>query len=146
MYQNSTGIASQPKELVAQINEHAQLDAQRWFAEEAADYLRFQTGVLRKHCGNRQWITSNLCTVQRGELALLEKILRSSPDTPSGARQFERSLPASGLRRGDVLLAVFIAASTASGLDGIAARPGELGRGQPATTPSAIHLGSCARR
>ena len=46
-------------EQVAQINEHAQLDAQRWFADEAADYLRFQAGVLRKYCGKRQWITSN---------------------------------------------------------------------------------------
>ncbi|MBP8303337.1 MAG: beta-galactosidase [Phycisphaerae bacterium] len=46
-------------ELVAQINEHALLDSQRWFAEETADYLRFQTGVLRGHCGPGQWITTN---------------------------------------------------------------------------------------
>jgi beta-galactosidase len=46
-------------ELVAQMNQHALLDAQRWFADEAADYLRFQTGTLRRYCGNRQWITSN---------------------------------------------------------------------------------------
>jgi beta-galactosidase len=46
-------------EFVAQANEHALLDAQRWFAEEAADYLRFQTGLLRQHCGDRQWITTN---------------------------------------------------------------------------------------
>jgi len=60
MYQNFDQIRLPNKEeLVAQLNEHALLDSQRWFAEEAADYLRFQTGVLRKHCGNRQWITSN---------------------------------------------------------------------------------------
>jgi beta-galactosidase len=47
------------EELVAQLNEHALLDAQRWFAAEAADYLQFQTGILRRHCGNRQWITHN---------------------------------------------------------------------------------------
>ena len=46
-------------ELVAQVNEHALLDSQRWFAEEAADYLRFQTGILRRHCGQGQWITMN---------------------------------------------------------------------------------------
>ena len=59
-YQNFDQIRlANKEELVAQINEHALLDSQRWFAEEAADYLRFQTGILRKHCGNRQWITSN---------------------------------------------------------------------------------------
>ncbi len=47
------------EELAAQINEHALLDAQRWFAEEAADYLRFQTAILRKYCGRRQWVTHN---------------------------------------------------------------------------------------
>jgi beta-galactosidase len=59
-YQNFYEIRlPNPKELVAQVNEHAELDAQRWFADEAADYLRFQTGILRKYCGRRQWITSN---------------------------------------------------------------------------------------
>ncbi|HUR56456.1 MAG TPA: beta-galactosidase [Opitutaceae bacterium] len=47
------------KELVAQFNPHQMLDAQRWFAEETADYLRFQAGILRRHCGHRQWITTN---------------------------------------------------------------------------------------
>jgi beta-galactosidase len=60
MYQNFDQIRlPNSKELVAQVNEHALLDSQRWFADEAADYLRFQTGILRKYCGNRQWITSN---------------------------------------------------------------------------------------
>jgi beta-galactosidase len=47
------------QEFPAQFNPHAMLDAQRWFAAEAADYLRFQTGLLRQHCGHAQWITSN---------------------------------------------------------------------------------------
>ena len=60
MYQNFDQIRlPNSKELVAQVNEHAELDAQRWFADKTADYLRFQTGILRKYCGNRQWITSN---------------------------------------------------------------------------------------
>jgi beta-galactosidase len=44
--------------LPAQANPHAQLDFQRWFADEAASYLRFQAGVLRRNVRN-QWITSN---------------------------------------------------------------------------------------
>lgn len=47
------------QEYPAQFNPHHMLDSQRWFAEEAADYLRFQAGVLRRHCGHAQWITSN---------------------------------------------------------------------------------------
>jgi beta-galactosidase len=47
------------KEFVAQFNPHQKLDAQRWFADEAADYLRFQTGILRRHGGQRQWVTTN---------------------------------------------------------------------------------------
>lgn len=45
-------------ELVQQINPHAQLDFQRWFAAEAADYIRFQADLLRKWTKN-QWITTN---------------------------------------------------------------------------------------
>ncbi len=48
-----------PQEFVAQFNPHQMLDAQRWFAAEAADYLRFQTDLLRAHCSHRQWITTN---------------------------------------------------------------------------------------
>jgi len=47
-----------PDELVAAPNEHALLDLQRWFAEEAADYIRFQAGLLRRHVRN-QWVTTN---------------------------------------------------------------------------------------
>ncbi len=49
-------------ELVQQVNPHALLDFQRWFAEEAADYLRFQTGLLRQHT-RKQWITSNFMSM-----------------------------------------------------------------------------------
>ncbi|HML15419.1 MAG TPA: beta-galactosidase [Bryobacteraceae bacterium] len=44
--------------LVAGPNPHAMLDLHRWFAAEAADYLRFQTAVLRRSVKN-QWITTN---------------------------------------------------------------------------------------
>jgi beta-galactosidase len=47
------------KEEVAQLNPHQVLDSQRWFADEAADYIRFQADSLRKYCGNRQWVTTN---------------------------------------------------------------------------------------
>jgi beta-galactosidase len=46
-------------EQVAGINPHAQLDSQRWYADEVADYIRFQAAALRKYCGNRQWVTTN---------------------------------------------------------------------------------------
>jgi len=47
------------KEEVAQVNPHQLLDSQRWFADETADYVRFQAACLRKYCGDRQWITTN---------------------------------------------------------------------------------------
>ncbi len=60
MYQRFDQIRIPNKlENVAAINPHAVLDAQRWFADNAADYLRFQTEILRRHCGHRQWITTN---------------------------------------------------------------------------------------
>lgn len=45
-------------ELVAQVNPHAQLDFQRWFAAETADYLKFQAGLLHQN-GRNQWVTTN---------------------------------------------------------------------------------------
>jgi beta-galactosidase len=48
-----------PPEFPAQFNPHQMLDAQRWFAAEAADYQRFQTDILRQYCGRRQWVTTN---------------------------------------------------------------------------------------
>jgi beta-galactosidase len=51
-----------PDVLPQQVNPHAELDFQRWFAEEAADYLRFQTAVLRRHSKN-QWITHNFMSM-----------------------------------------------------------------------------------
>ncbi len=47
-----------PEELVALPNEHALLDFERWFAEEAADFIRFQAGLLRRDTAG-QWITTN---------------------------------------------------------------------------------------
>lgn len=52
------------REYVAQFNPHSMLDFQRWFAENAADYLRFQTGVLRRYTHN-QWITTNFMNMHR---------------------------------------------------------------------------------
>jgi len=49
-------------ELVAQMNPHALLDFNRWFAEEAADYIRFQATELRKYCRN-QWVTTNFMSL-----------------------------------------------------------------------------------
>ncbi|HVW21445.1 MAG TPA: beta-galactosidase [Opitutaceae bacterium] len=60
LYQNFDQIRlPNEEEEVAQLNPHAQLDAERWFADEAADYYRFQAGILRRYTGRRQWITTN---------------------------------------------------------------------------------------
>jgi beta-galactosidase len=59
MYQNCDKIEiPNPQELVADPSPHAMLDLDRWFADEAADYLRFQAAILRRHTTN-QWITTN---------------------------------------------------------------------------------------
>lgn len=52
------------REFVAQFNPHSMLDFQRWFAENAANYLRFQTEVLRRHVKD-QWITHNFMILHR---------------------------------------------------------------------------------
>ena len=51
-------------ELVATPNPHALLDMQRWFADEAADYIRFQAATLRQHSRN-QWVTTNFMATHR---------------------------------------------------------------------------------
>ena len=45
-------------ELVQQVNPHALLDFQRWFADDTADYIRMQAATLRKYSKD-QWITTN---------------------------------------------------------------------------------------
>lgn len=58
-YQNFGQIRiPNPDELVQRANPHAVLDFYRWFADETADYIRFQAGILRQHARN-QWITTN---------------------------------------------------------------------------------------
>lgn len=65
MYQNFEQIRiPNQEELVQQVNPHALLDFQRWFAEEAADYIRFQAGTLRQHSHN-QWITTNFMSMHK---------------------------------------------------------------------------------
>jgi beta-galactosidase len=59
VYQNFDQIdIPNPQELVADPSPHALLDLNRWFADEAADYLRMQAGILRQY-GANQWITTN---------------------------------------------------------------------------------------
>ncbi len=59
MYQNFDQIDIPNAEtLVADPSPHAVLDFRRWFAHEAADYLKMQASVLRRYSKN-QWITTN---------------------------------------------------------------------------------------
>lgn len=63
MYQNFDQIdIPNQEELVQQVNPHALLDFQRWFAAEAADYVKFQADLLRKTARN-QWITTNFMSM-----------------------------------------------------------------------------------
>jgi beta-galactosidase len=67
MYQNFDQVRLPNKEeLSAQLNPEAVLDSQRWYADEAADYLRFQADILRKYCGHKQWITTNYMHLNAG--------------------------------------------------------------------------------
>jgi beta-galactosidase len=52
------------REFVAQFNPHSMLDLQRFFADNAADYIRFQTDLLRRHVKN-QWVTTNFMSMHR---------------------------------------------------------------------------------
>lgn len=62
-YQNFDQIRiPNQEELVAGVNPHALLDFERWFAAEAADYLRFQAGILRQYSKN-QWVTTNFMSL-----------------------------------------------------------------------------------
>ena len=59
MYQNFDQIdPPNARELPADPNPHALLDFERWFADEAAEYLRFQAAILRRYT-KIQWITTN---------------------------------------------------------------------------------------
>ena len=59
VYQNFDQIdMPNPQELVADPSPHALLDLNRWFADEAKDYIRMQAGILRQYSAN-QWITTN---------------------------------------------------------------------------------------
>lgn len=60
MYQRFDQIRlPNPQQYPAQFNPHHMLDSQRWFADDIGDYMRFQTNILRRYCGHRQWITTN---------------------------------------------------------------------------------------
>jgi len=59
VYQNFDQIdLPNPQELVADPSPHALLDLNRWFADEAAEYIRMQARILRQYSAD-QWITTN---------------------------------------------------------------------------------------
>lgn len=62
-YQNFDQIQiPNPEVLVADPSPHAVLDFDRWFAHEAADYIKMQATVLRQYSKN-QWITTNFMSM-----------------------------------------------------------------------------------
>jgi beta-galactosidase len=133
-----------PHELVAGANPHAMLDLHRWFASEAADYLRFQASVLRQHVKN-QWITTNfMMNYDLVNPALSEKDLDIMSFTmyPVSGGLFRGEL---GFRMGDPALVSFtndFLRNLGSGVEG----PMELQPGQvnwapvnPWPQPGVIH-------
>ncbi len=62
-YQNFDQIEIPNKEvLVADPSPHSLLDFDRWFASEAADYIKMQASLLRQY-GKNQWITTNFMSM-----------------------------------------------------------------------------------
>ncbi len=133
------------QELVAQLNPHAVLDAQRWFADTAADYLRFQAGILRQSCGQRQWITTNFMhdfgavnpALSSGDLDLITWTIY-----PAHGNLNEGPL---GFRLGSAATLSFATDfhRTINGLTGIMElQPGQVNWGDvnPQPYPGAVHL------
>jgi beta-galactosidase len=48
-----------PKELPQQANPHAMLDFRRFTAAECADFVSFQSRLLKSHVSKEQWVTTN---------------------------------------------------------------------------------------
>ena len=132
------------RDLVAWANPHALLDLRRWFADEAADYLRFQAGVLRRYAKN-QWVTTNfMMNFNRINPALSEKDLDIMTFTmyPVSGGLFRGEL---GFRMGDPAVIAFthdFMRNLGSGVEG----PMELQPGQvnwapvnPWPLPGVIH-------
>ena len=133
-----------PRDLVAGANPHAMLDVNRWFASETADYLRFQTAVLRRYVKS-QWITTNfMMNFERVNPALSEKDLDIMSFTmyPVSGGLFRGEL---GFRMGDPAVIGFthdFLRNLGSGIEG----PMELQPGQvnwasvnPWPLPGVIH-------
>ena len=122
-------------ELVAQINPHALLDFQRWFADEAADYIRFQAATLRRY-SKEQWITTNFMSMHKEvnpALSVKDLDVMSWTHYPVHGNLNEGPL---GYRMGSPYEMSFMhdfltGDARTGGPDGIAAGPGELGRRQP---------------
>ncbi|WP_201980669.1 beta-galactosidase [Hymenobacter rubidus] len=65
LYQNFEQVRiPNQAELVADPNPHALLDFERFFADEAADYIRDQATTLRQYAKN-QWVTTNHMATHR---------------------------------------------------------------------------------
>jgi beta-galactosidase len=133
-----------PHDLPAGANPHAMLDLHRWFAYEAADYLRFQTSVLRRYVKN-QWVTTNFMMNFEGVNPILsEKDLDIMSFTmyPVSGGLFQGQL---GFRMGDPAMISFthdFMRNLGSGIEG----PMELQPGQvnwapvnPWPQPGVIH-------
>lgn len=134
-YQNFNQIQIPNREvLVADPSPHAELDFERWFAHEAADYIKMQAGVIRQFSKD-QWITTNFMQLHEdvGSGALARYARRLHLDHVPGARRLisrrrPARLPLGRLRADVVHVRLHASVHGHFRSHGIAAGPGELGR------------------
>lgn len=147
LYQNFEQVRiPNPEELVAVPNPHAQLDFKRWFAAEAADYIRFQAATLRQHSRN-QWVTTNHMVNNRDvDPALTRKDVDITTWTtyPVHGETFGQNGPL-GFRLGDANGLGFMHdfARALNGSEGVMElQPGQVNWGEtnPQPLPGAVHL------
>lgn len=147
LYQNfgQVRIPNQ-EELVATPNPHALLDFQRWFADEAADYLREQAATLRQH-SRHQWVTTNFMATHRDvnpSLSTKDLDLTTWTVYPVHGDLFPESGPL-GFRLGNSAVLGFMHdfARSLNGYSGVMElQPGQVNWGDinPQPFPGAVHM------
>jgi beta-galactosidase len=147
LYQNFEQVRIPNKEeLLAPPNPHALLDFERWFADEAADYIREQAATLRQY-SRHQWVTTNHMGMHRD---VNPALTRDDVDIttwtvyPVHGELLSDSGPL-GFRLGDSAMLGFMHdfARNLNGYSGVMElQPGQVNWGDvnPQPLPGAIHL------
>jgi beta-galactosidase len=132
------------------LNPQAVLDSQRWFADEAADYLRFQAGILRKYCGEPAVDHDQLHAPFPGSTPRARRrISRSSPGRITRRTAIStRARSASAWARAAAMSFYHDYTRSLNGFEGLMElQPGQVNWGEvnPQPYPGPCTSGSCAR-